>query len=119
MDLQCVCNSLFSGHTTPETKSKFFNSSQINSASIVGEQSADITIMTEEDDKVTLSSDSQYEASLTTYNSKAITNTTYTESKGRLFSFGASRQLNLEPCRGGGFKRPGEEGNQKSFKSHI
>ena len=95
MDLQCVCNSLFSSHTTPETKSKFFNSSQINSASIVGEQSADITIMTEEDDKVTLSSDSQYEASLTTYNSKAITNTTYTESKGRLFSFGASRQLNL------------------------
>lgn len=95
MNSQCACTSLPSGQTTLEANNKFYNFSQINHASIASEQSTDITIMTEEGDKVTLSSDIQIDASLTTYNSKALTNTTYTESRGKLFSFDANRQINI------------------------
>jgi len=95
MNIECTCNPFPSGQTTPEVNNKFYNFSQINHASIASEQSTDITIMTEEGDKVTLSSDIQMDASLTTYNSKALTNTTYTESRGKLFSFDANRQIDI------------------------
>jgi hypothetical protein len=95
MNIECACNSISSGQTTPEADNKFYNFSQINQASIASEKSTDITIMTEEGDKVTLSSDIQIDASLTTYNSKALTNTTYTESRGKLFAFDANRQIDI------------------------
>jgi hypothetical protein len=95
MNIECTCNPFPSGQTTPEANYKFYNISQINHASIAGEESTDITIMTEEGDKVTLSSDIKIDASLTTYNSKALTNTTYTEYRGKLFSFDVNRQLDI------------------------
>jgi len=95
MDLQCSCNSLSTGQPNAEPDSKLYNFSQINHASIAGEQSADIMIVTDEGDKVTLSLDTQIEASLTTYNRMARTNTTYTESHGKLISFNASQQIGI------------------------
>ena len=95
MNTECTCNPIPSGQTTPEANYQFYNVSQINHASIASEQSTDITIMTEEGDKVTLSSDIQIDASLTTYNSKALTNTTYAESRGKLLSFDVNRQIDI------------------------
>ena len=95
MDLQCSCNSLSNGHPKPQLNGMPDNYSQINHTSVAGEQSTDIKIVTKEGDKVTLSSDIQLEASLTTYNSIARTNGTYTESKGKLFSFDANKQFTI------------------------
>ena len=93
MDSICTCNSLSTGQSTMEPYTKLCDVSQINHASIASEQSADITIMTAEGDKVTLLSHTQLEASLTTYNSRAYTNTTYIESQGRFVSFNSNRKI--------------------------
>jgi hypothetical protein len=95
MDLQCTCNSLSGGQTTLEANNRFYNFSQMNHTAFSSEESTDITIMTKDGDKVTLSADIGVEASSTTYNSRALTNATYTESRGKLNSFDVSRQIDI------------------------
>ena len=95
--MECIgsCNSPDGGQLNPQLNATLSNRFEINHASFAGEHSADIVITTEEGDKVTLSSDSKVVASLTTYNRKSCTTTTYAESKGRLFSFDSNREINI------------------------
>ena len=95
MDSTCSCTSQPAIQANPEAYQNIQSYSQINHLAIAGEQHTDISIMTEEGDKVTLSSDAYIDASLTTYNSMAQTNSSYVDSKGMLFSFNASRQISV------------------------
>ena len=95
MDPTYLCTSQPTSQANPEAYQNIHSYSQINHLTAVSEQHADITIMTKEGDKVTLSSGANVEASLTTYNSMAQTDTSYVDSKGMLFSFDASRQISV------------------------
>lgn len=76
-------------------KQQLFASSQVNLAAISREQSADISLVTKEGDKVTLAADSSFEAAYATYDRQARMNGAYTESRGRLSSVNFEREITI------------------------
>lgn len=96
MDPICSCGSQPTVQYNPKANQSRESFAQINQLMRAGERHTDITIITEEGDKVTLSSDVSIEVSLTTYNSMARTNRSYVDSKGMLFSFDVSREISVE-----------------------
>jgi len=76
-------------------KQQLYESSHMNLAAVSREQSADITFVTKEGDKVTLSADSSFEAAYATYDSQARVNGAYTESRGRLSSVNFEREITI------------------------
>jgi hypothetical protein len=93
MDMINSSNQVSTSQPNPEQDKRLYELIQINHASVTHEQSAGITINTAEGDKVTLSSQVQAEASLTTYSSLAHTDTAYAESQGNLMSLDVNRQI--------------------------
>ena len=74
---------------------KLYEYSQINMAAVSREQSADITLVTKEGDKVTLAFDSSFEAAYATYDRQARMNGAQTESRGQLSSVHVTREITL------------------------
>jgi hypothetical protein len=93
MDVINSSNQVSTSQPNPEQGKRLYELLQISHASVTHEQSAGITINTAEGDKVTLSSQVQAEASLTTYSSLARTDTAYAESQGKMISLDVNRQI--------------------------
>lgn len=72
------------GQSNPGQNRQVYEYSRLNLAAVSREQSADITFVTQEGDKVTLSADASFEAAYSTYDSQAQINGSYAESSGRL-----------------------------------
>jgi hypothetical protein len=74
---------------------KQYESSQMNLTAVSREQSADITLVTKEGDRVTLAFDSSFEAAYATYDRQARMNGADSESRGRLSSVHVAREITL------------------------
>lgn len=74
---------------------KMYEYSQMNMTAVSREQSADITLLTKEGDKVTLAFDSSFEAAYATYDRQARMNGAQTESRGQLSSVHVTREITL------------------------
>lgn len=86
-------NSLY--QFNPDQDPKLSAYSQFKVAAVSREQSADLTIVTKEGDKVTLSADSSFQAAYATYNSGAQINGIYTESRGILRAANVEREISI------------------------
>ena len=84
MDTMNFCNLQPFGQSNPGQNRQVYEYSRLNLAAFSREQSADITLVTQEGDRVTLSADASFEAAYATYNSQAQINGSDAESKGRL-----------------------------------
>jgi hypothetical protein len=72
-----------------------YQSAQIAKTAIVGEQSTDIEIQTADGDKVTLSSNIEFESVAITYEELGRTNSGYSKSQGQIISANANSNLEL------------------------
>ena len=72
-----------------------YQSAQIEKTVIAGEQSTDIVIQTADGDKLTLSSETKFESSASTYEELGRTSASYSKSQGRLISARAGGKLEL------------------------
>ncbi len=72
-----------------------YQSAQIETATISGEQSADIAIQTADGDKVTLSSEIAFESTAATYEALKHTGASEVQSQGQIVSARASSELEL------------------------
>jgi len=88
-------NLLASGQSNLEQNQKLYNYSQFKLAAVSNEKSADITLVTKEGDKVTLSADTRFEAAYATYNRKARMNGADTESRGQLSAVNIEREITI------------------------
>ena len=72
-----------------------YQSAQIEKTVIAGEQSTDIVIQTADGDKLTLSSETKFESSASTYEELGRTSASYSKSQGRVISAGAGGKFEL------------------------
>jgi hypothetical protein len=72
-----------------------YQSAQLEKTTITGQQNSDIEIRTADGDKVTLSSDINFESSAVTYEKLGRTGTGYSVSRGQIVSVNASSNLEL------------------------
>ena len=71
------------------------NAARVQQAAVSAEQNTDITIMTEQGDRVTLSVDAEYQSAYTTYSGLAANNNGYATIEGRHFSFDLSMEQSI------------------------
>jgi hypothetical protein len=71
------------------------NAARVSQTAVAGEQSADITIMTDQNDRVTLSFDAGFQSSYTTYSGLAANNNGYAEIEGRHLAFDISLEQSI------------------------
>ena len=89
------CYSPCSGQAQTAVYDKLQQSSNFQLAAASSERSADITIMTDDKDVVSLSIDSSVRAVALTYDEKARTDSSYSERSGRLVGIDVDRQVEL------------------------
>lgn len=89
------CNSPCMGQPQNAVYDKLQQSSNLQLAAVNSERSADITIMTDDNDKVTLSLDSHIKAVALTYDEKTRTNSSYSESRAEMVGIEVERQMAL------------------------
>jgi hypothetical protein len=82
-------------HFNPEKDQKLSEYSQFKATAVNREQSADLTIVTKEGDRLTLSADSSFEAAHATYNRNAEVNGTDLESRVRLRALKVEREISI------------------------
>ena len=78
-----------------EQEQRLAEYSRFKLAAVSSEQSADLTIVTKEGDRVTLSVDSSFEAAYATYNRKAQMDGVYTETRGQIRAVNAEREISI------------------------
>ena len=94
-------NSIESCHCNPTDPSSLtqanwaYESAEIAKAEIAGESSTDIQIQTADGDKVTLSSDIEFESAAIVYQKQGLTNTNYSQLQGQVVSASANSKLEL------------------------
>ena len=86
MDSMNFCNLQPFGQSTTGQNQQVYEYSRLNLDAVSREQSAEITFVTQEGDKVTLSADSSLKAAHITYDHQAQIKGTFTESMMRLNS---------------------------------
>ena len=89
------CHSPCSGQAQNAVYDKLQQSSNFQLAAASSERSAEIVIATAEDDTVRLSIDSHVKAVALTYDEKARTNSSYSETRGELFALDVERKIEL------------------------
>lgn len=77
------------------TDSYRLNAARVSQTAVSAEQNTDITIMTEQGDRVTLSVDADFKSSYTTYSGLAANNHGYAKIEGRHFSFDLSLEQSI------------------------
>jgi len=89
------CHSPCMGAPQNAVYDKLQQSSNIQLAAVSSERRADITIMTDEEDRVTLSLDSHIQAVAFTYENQSRTESSYRETQGEMLGFEADRRMEL------------------------
>lgn len=89
------CHSPCMGAPQNPVYDKLQQSSNIQLAAVSSERSADITIMTDEEDRVTLSLDSHVQAVAFTYENQSRTESSYRQTRGEMLGFEADRRMEL------------------------
>lgn len=82
-----------SGYAPAESRS--YNAARVNQTAVAGEQSTDITIITDQKDRVTLSFDADFQTSYTTYTGLAANNNGYAKVEGKYFAFDLSLEQSI------------------------
>jgi hypothetical protein len=95
MDSMNICNLQPFEQSTMEKNPQVYEYSRLNLAAVSREQSVDITFVTKEGDKVTLSADSSLKAAYATYDNQAQIKGVYAESTGRLNSVAVEREFTI------------------------
>lgn len=88
-------NSSCAGSSFAATDGYRLNAARVKQTAVSAEQNTDITIMTEQGDRVTLSVDADFQSSYTTYSGLAANNNGYAEIEGRHYNFGASFEQSI------------------------
>lgn len=81
--------------SNPGQNQQVYEISRLNLAAVSRQQSADITLVTKEGDKVTFSADSSIEAAYATYDNQAQLKGVYAESRGKLNSATIEREVSI------------------------
>lgn len=82
-------------HTSLATGGRDYSASEVTRVTSSLQQDTDVTIVTAEEDKVTLSSASQYHTAYATYEGVRCIGGDFTEVQGQSLSLGASRELSV------------------------